>query len=730
MTLKIVEDGYTFDDLLLIPRHSNIQSRKDPDIKTELGLLELDIPIVASPMNTVCEHKMAKTIAKLGGSGVIHRFMSVEDRIKQFKKIKDKKLQYKTFVAVGATKDKDQSFLAEVDKLVAAGVKNICVDVANGHSIVCIKAVQEIKKYFPQVNLMAGNVVSKVGASNLANSGADCIRVGVGGGCFGPGTRILMSDGSYKNIEDIKVHDKVINKDGKPVSVVGVKFSGIKKVVKYKSNLFYKKTYATPDHQHWVGSYSHIKDINKYSLRKVLDRKKENFQWKALGDCEYENATFLMPKDIEFDLPDDFCINMDDYMLARRDMNGICQSPKIQSSYELGYIFGTFSGDGCARTYKTDSREGNKRNTCCSNIWYFGKQEKHIANKLIKCIDACFGYSSKTKETKNMIKVVNRNNGFTRLLSEFDKRERKHIPPKYMCKNSEYLKGIWDGLVDSDGHIAKDGRVSLHNTSIKLIEQFLLIGKILNGYYPSAQLVEPTTGNLKNCKLENCKESYSARTVKRPKFHMTEEYQINRFYGYDDGPEETYTPTYDIEVDCPTHSFIANNVIVHNSACTTRLQTGHGMPQLTAIDNCAKIKEKYPHVSIIADGGIRNSGDAVKALAAGADCVMLGSYLAATTDAPCYDSKTNTTVYAGMASNYARSKFNKIQTDAVEEGTHFVLDVKGATKDIIEDFCKGIKTGLSYSGSNNLQELKEDALWVKITQSGYIEGTAHGKKGY
>src|SRR5439155_25393490 len=92
-------------------------------------------------------------------------------------------------------------------------------------------------------------------------------------------------------------------------------------------------------------------------------------------------------------------------------------------------------------------------------------------------------------------------------------------------------------------------------------------------------------------------------------------------------------PVYDIEVDCPTHSFIADNAIVHNSICTTRIIAGVGVPQVTAIYECAQVAARHG-VPLIADGGLTSSGDVAKAIAAGADAVMAGSMLAGTEESP------------------------------------------------------------------------------------------------
>src|SRR5207248_6039285 len=92
-------------------------------------------------------------------------------------------------------------------------------------------------------------------------------------------------------------------------------------------------------------------------------------------------------------------------------------------------------------------------------------------------------------------------------------------------------------------------------------------------------------------------------------------------------------PVYDVEVDCPTHSFIANNAIVHNSICTTRVVAGVGVPQLTAVRDVAEGASRHG-VPVVADGGMTSSGDVAKAIAAGADSVMLGGMFAGTDEAP------------------------------------------------------------------------------------------------
>ena len=150
------------------------------------------------------------------------------------------------------------------------------------------------------------------------------------------------------------------------------------------------------------------------------------------------------------------------------------------------------------------------------------------------------------------------------------------------------------------------------------------------------------------------------------------------------------------------------------SVCTTREVTGFGVPQLTAIMDCARIDKP-----IIADGGIRTSGDAVKALAAGATMVMLGGMLAGT------DEALGGRIYRGMASTDAREAYSGAAKGAAE-GITIPVKSKGPVSDIIREVVGGIKSGLSYCGAKNLDELRRKAVFMEVTPSSTKEGTPHG----
>jgi IMP dehydrogenase len=159
------------------------------------------------------------------------------------------------------------------------------------------------------------------------------------------------------------------------------------------------------------------------------------------------------------------------------------------------------------------------------------------------------------------------------------------------------------------------------------------------------------------------------------------------------------------------------------SLCTTRIQTGHGVPNVTSIIDCVKGSK----VPVMADGGIRSSGDIAKALSIGADCVMLGSLLAGTKESP---GKIITKgdgllckKYRGSASLETKSSHG--QSTKHVEGESTLIPYKGSVDIIIEKLTDGIKSALSYSGSNNIKNFHLKSETVEITPSGMAESKAH-----
>jgi IMP dehydrogenase len=160
------------------------------------------------------------------------------------------------------------------------------------------------------------------------------------------------------------------------------------------------------------------------------------------------------------------------------------------------------------------------------------------------------------------------------------------------------------------------------------------------------------------------------------------------------------------------------------SICSTRLVTGHGLPGLQTIFDCARTDRD---VKIIADGGIKTSGDIVKALAAGADFVMCGSLLAGTEESPgqaiSLPNGSRMKEYRGMASKDAQLNWRK--KTSTPEGVASYIPYKGSVQEILQDLEGGIKSGLSYTGARNLEELRRKVEWARQTSAGTQESGTH-----
>jgi IMP dehydrogenase len=171
------------------------------------------------------------------------------------------------------------------------------------------------------------------------------------------------------------------------------------------------------------------------------------------------------------------------------------------------------------------------------------------------------------------------------------------------------------------------------------------------------------------------------------------------------------------------------------SICTTRIISGAGMPQMSAIFNCARAARPYG-IPVIADGGIKYSGDMVKAIAAGADVVMLGSLLAALEEAPgevvLYEGR-RFKEYRGMGSlgamqGYGKDRYGSGQGKSgklVPEGVEGMVPYKGTLSDFIYQLVGGLRSGMGYAGAKNLLELRSQTKLTRITHAGLIESHPH-----
>ena len=469
-----IRRGYTFDDLLLVPKRSSITKRENVDLSVKWNnIIKTKLPVVSANMKHVTDYKMAAVIAESGGMALLHRFASNDERIQTFLNLV--KYNCNIGMSFGATEN-EVYFYKEFVKEYGQYLKIACIDIAHGHSDICINAIKAFKDLQPDSLLIAGNVATSEGAYDLWKAGADVIKVGIGSGCLAAGTKVLMADGTTKPIESIKIGDYVMNYKYLPVRVTNVFSTGIKKVVSFENEN--GKSFITEDHLIYLQA-------------------KEKYMWKPIS----------------------------------------------------------------------------------FNLWGTSKSIKRY------------------------------------------------------------------GLMPRQ-----------------------------RGYYNVPTIV---TGTDKEMEV------------------------------------------FDITVDCPSHSFVANGIVVHNSICSTRIETGNGVPQLSALEEVWSYFKPFGNKRplIISDGGLSKVGNIVKALCF-SDAVMLGNMLAGTDESPgelISKDGLKFKAYAGSST----FKQNNV------EGYSGLVPYRGPVGNILKRIREGVQSGCSYQGVNNLTDLKIDPEFVKITGAGNIESGAH-----
>ncbi len=849
---KFAQEGITFDDVLLQPRHSQVLPHQ-VDVGAQLTRrIRLNIPFVSAAMDTVTETNMAVAMAREGGIGVIHKNMPVDAQAEMVRKVKRSEsgmivdpitlpphatvrdadqlmAEYKisgvpvtdpagkllgiitnrdmrfvdnlatpigevmtrehlVTVPVGTTLEQAHEIFRQnrIEKLlvtddagmlrglitikdltkrvkypnaakddlgrlrvaaaigvsadlmeragalVAAGVDVLVLDSAHGHSQGILNALQKVKESF-DVDVIAGNIATRQGARDLILAGADAVKVGIGPGCFAAGTRVLMAGGYYKNIEDIKAGERVLNMHGQPVTVVHAWCTGVREVMAVRHVHSPRETVVTPDHRFWVG------DLSTVSAETVAARGyagalaqptrlgESKLRWKEVGEAGGD--VFLMPRQLAFEWPETFSLNLHDFAERHEALEARYRT-QVTAGYDLGYVFGTFLGDGHAFLNRNDTATRNGSEIGRVD-WNFSHEEGEIADKLQDAVERISGVRPARKQDGNLIRLYFYSLPWARLLAQFGKRQHKHLPPQYLCDDADYLRGLKDGLLDSDGYISADGRHCFVNTSRELTELFGLLCHRLDGSLPNMHVEAGNIGGLQGVKGELL-DSYRARLNISHAARQLEDYGVVKTLSRRE--LNLSLPVYDIEVDCPTHSFIADNAVVHNSICTTRVVTGVGVPQITAIFE-ASAAAMEAGIPVIADGGIKQTGDVPKAIAAGANVVMMGSMLAGTDEAPGetilrdgrrYKSYRGMGSLGAMDQGSADRYFQGGSRKFVPEGIEGIVAYKGTAGEVIYQFVGGLKSSMGYCGAPDLQTLRDTAQFVRITGASLIESHPHG----
>jgi IMP dehydrogenase len=185
--------GLTFDDVLLMPSHSEMNSRRAPNLDAKVTKnFALKTPIISANMDTVTEVEMAVKMAELGGLGILHRFMSPEEQVRQVKLMNEKIRPLKLPVAASIGVKEDG--MRRADLLADAGVDIFTIDIAHGDSVMMLEVLDYVKKKYPKIDVIAGNTAMPDGVKRLIDHGADAVKVGIGPGSMCT-TRIITGCG-------------------------------------------------------------------------------------------------------------------------------------------------------------------------------------------------------------------------------------------------------------------------------------------------------------------------------------------------------------------------------------------------------------------------------------------------------------------------------------------------------------------------------------------------------
>ena len=700
------------------------------------------MPLVTAPMGIsgpdaaalLAKHKIEK-LPLVDGAGRLTGLITVKDFVKSEKHphaTKDDESRLRVAAAVGFFGDAWERATALVD----AGVDVLVPDTAHGHARLMLDMVRRLKSdpATRHVQVIGGNVATRAGAQALVDAGVDGVKAGVGPGCLGAGTRILMADASYKNIEHVRAGDRVINMNGVPVDVVKAWCTGTREVMALRHTQSLRPTIVTPDHRYWLGDLSSMSAITvsgkgyAAALASPTRFGQSKIGWQPIGDAG--RVVALAPRFIEFDLPQHLSIDLHDFAVRASRLKRY--NTDIKDSYDLGFLFGTFLGDGHAFLNKTNGSD-------IGNIsWSFGADEQKIVEKLVAAVERVIGVTPKVSRVKSCWIVKLYSLQWARLLGEFGKRTQKHLPSKYLCRSDDYIEGLRDGLLVSDGHVEAGGRECFCNTSPQLVELWNVLTLLVRGSFPSVTAEKGTTGGL-IADIANCRDSYRSRLDSTHAKRHISSLQCVKILSRELLP--VAVPVYDLEVDCPTHSFVANNAIVHNSICTTRVVAGVGVPQITAIHEVAKAC-KPAGVPVVGDGGLQYSGDIAKAIVAGADTVMLGSLLAGCDESPgklVFVNGKQFKSYRGMGSlgamasrgRVSYSKDRYFQADVgnddkiVPEGIEGQVPYRGPLSAVAGQLVGGLHQSMFYVGAHTIAQLQERGRFVRITAAGLTESHPH-----
>lgn len=380
----------------------------------------------------------------------------------------------------------------------------------------------------------------------------------------------------------------------------------------------------------------------------------------------------------------------------------------------------------------------------------FNENETDFCNDVKNLVNKIFGYNKTAfrKTPRRAVEVMIHNHAIAKFFEWLLPKGaiNKRLPDFVLNQSTENLRQLLIGALRGDGCLKDARRIGYKTASPHLAHQIAEIFMRL-GYLASIQSYRPKNENYStNYYVRIGGEQAKQFAVEFPELNL--DFPENIKTKQDVFADEDYfyvairlvktlenqeLDVFNLEVE-EDHTYIANRVAVHN--CTTRVVTGAGVPQITAVIECVNAA-KGSDVPIIADGGVKFSGDVIKAIVAGADSVMIGSLFAGTEEAPgevILFQGRNFKTYRGMGSIGAMKKGSSdryaqegtvADSKYVPEGIEGRVAYKGTVAEMVTQLVGGLRSGMGYTGCKNIKELQENAKFIRITNAGLRESHVH-----
>lgn len=197
-----------YKDVFLIPQYSEVTSRSQVNTSVRIGDMKIDVPVISANMDTVTGGDMAHAMSEGGAIGAIHRFMDVNQNVREFEIARGK--SNPCFVSIGVNEESKDRAVALYD----AGARNFVIDIAHGHSRMMRDMTTWLRGKYSDVYIMAGNVATGQAVMDLVSWGANAVKVGIGPGCFSKDTLVKTSEG-LKPIDQINIGEEVWTHKGR-----------------------------------------------------------------------------------------------------------------------------------------------------------------------------------------------------------------------------------------------------------------------------------------------------------------------------------------------------------------------------------------------------------------------------------------------------------------------------------------------------------------------------------